>query len=260
MKNSLQSFYQQLVETLRVLLAKLNITLLSMERSTIKRIKLWSSPLLYLLIALLAFNQTSFAQTELQLQILDRDMNPIAAKVIIINAYTNDTISLDSTNSTGNYTTVIESDSIIISTNSECFLPHIDGLSIPAGTQSLTRTIEMSRATDCGMNMMVVINNVYFDQFSDSIIEYEQNTIDLLSNILADHSNIVIELGGHCDSVEARKKEDWGLIRATKVKEALLEHGSLPKQLEVKNYKNEQPASNKPDENRRVEFKFIRVE
>jgi outer membrane protein OmpA-like peptidoglycan-associated protein len=109
----------------------------------------------------------------------------------------------------------------------------------------------------------MVLNNILFD-FDQATLKPESYVeLEKLYNFLVDNPNLVIEIGGHTDSIGTK---DYNLIlsekRAKAVYDYLISRNINPQRLRYKGYGDTMPiADNSTEEgrklNRRTEIKIL---
>jgi outer membrane protein OmpA-like peptidoglycan-associated protein len=106
----------------------------------------------------------------------------------------------------------------------------------------------------------IVLNNIYFNTDSDSLLQGSKYELDRLIKIMNEHKGMVIEVSAHTDNVASKKYNiDLSSRRAQSVANYLIVQGVDKKRFLVKGYGESQPiADNKTEagrqKNRRVEF------
>jgi outer membrane protein OmpA-like peptidoglycan-associated protein len=199
-------------------------------------------------------------------KVTDKNGNPIAATVEIIDNKTGKVIYRVRTNSASgeyivslppghNYAMVIKK---------EGYLFHSENFDL-VEDQTFNQVNKNVVLENIAPQSTTQLRNIFFDYNSASLKPESYSELNMLANFLKEHPNIKIEISGHTDSLgNYEYNMKLSLRRANSVVNYLVKQGIDRHRLIPKGYGPTKPiASNKTPEgralNRRVEFKIIEV-
>jgi outer membrane protein OmpA-like peptidoglycan-associated protein len=135
----------------------------------------------------------------------------------------------------------------------------LDGASTEEKT--LNRTVEMRKVA---VGVSGILRNIYFDFDKASFKTESYTELNKLEAMLAQNSNITVEIAGHTDAVGTKEyNQNLSLRRAQAVKNYLTKKGIDARRVKPVGYGKSRPLASNDDEeggrelNRRVEFKVV---
>lgn len=111
----------------------------------------------------------------------------------------------------------------------------------------------------------VLLNNIFFDTNKFDLLPASMVELNILSDLLKNNPNMVIEIEGHTDNVgDIKANQKLSENRANAVYDYLISNGIDRKQLSYKGYGEEKPAFDNITEegrqkNRRTEFSVVKI-
>ncbi|MCB0736909.1 MAG: PD40 domain-containing protein [Bacteroidetes bacterium] len=199
----------------------------------------------------------------LDLQVMNEHSIGVIAEIQVINSETGFEISKLKTDQNGNIGIALPNGKnyqLVI--NKKGYL-----VEYAASNCELSGVKQTIKLTPIGTNKTFVLSHIYFDFDQATLQKGSYTSISQLAKFMAQNPDVVIEIGGHTDSLGTDSLNlKLSLERAKSVKQALLKRAELweikSAQIKVKGYGEKQPLATNATEkgralNRRTEIKVL---
>jgi outer membrane protein OmpA-like peptidoglycan-associated protein len=212
--------------------------------------------------------------TYLKLQVVsEKDDRPLRADITIQELPRNQLYSRGVSDHEGEYLICIPSGrSYLIEVSAPGYMYHSDRVDLVDDTLSekpffrrvVLTPVEQDQSDIAKENRPVVLENIFFETGSDSLLPESQFELEALTRFLNQEKDVRIEIHGHTDDVGSQEdNQRLSEARARAVYDALIRMGTDPDRLQYRGFGETRPVADNTSpegrqKNRRTEFIILR--